>query len=156
MAAGLERLHATAIACGPRAALILGASGSGKSDLALRCLSLAPTALLPVAARLVADDQVVLERSGDVLMASAPPALAGLIEVRGLGIVRADPAPPTPVVLAVELMAPGTTERYPEPWPTTCLLGLKVPVLKLWAFESAAAQKILAALAGAALPPVVP
>lgn len=158
-AARVERVHATAIAAGGRAALILGPSGAGKSDLALRCLTLAPSSVIPQIALLLADDQVVLERQHDRLMASAPAELLNLIEVRGVGIMtvpKVSIAGPTPVALAVELTAPGATERYPDPWPTLSFLGLKVPVLRLWAFESAAAQKVLAALSGAALPPVVP
>ena len=154
MAAALERVHATAIAAGSRAALIFGASGSGKSDLALRCLTLPQSALTPHVAHLVADDQVMLERNGLQLIASAPPALLGLIEVRGLGILTLKPAPATPVVLAVELQGPGLTERFPDPWPFKDFLGLKVPVLRLWAFESAAAQKVLVALSCGTLPQV--
>jgi HPr kinase/phosphorylase len=157
LAAGRERVHATAIACGGRAALILGPSGSGKSDLALRCLTLPASPLFPHAAALIADDQVLLERPGALLMVSAPPNLAGLIEVRGLGILKVSAALATPVALAVELSAgPGMTERLPDPWPTLSILGQKVPVLRLWAFESAAAQKVLIALSGAVIPPIAP
>ena len=64
MAAAPETIHATCIAVGGRAVLLRGPSGSGKSDLALRCLTLAPTPLTPLAAQLVADDRVVLRREG--------------------------------------------------------------------------------------------
>jgi serine kinase of HPr protein (carbohydrate metabolism regulator) len=60
----VENHHGTAIAIGSHAALIRGASGAGKSDLALRCLAVAPTALIPGPARLVADDRVELKREG--------------------------------------------------------------------------------------------
>lgn len=154
MAGGLELVHATAIVCAGRAALIIGPSGSGKSDLALRCLTLPPSPLIPHTAALIADDQVLLERLGALLMASSPANLSGLIEVRGLGILKVSAAPAAPVALAVELTGPGVTERLPDPWPTLSFLGQKVPVLRLWAFESAAAQKVLIALSGALIPPV--
>ena len=65
-------VHATAVAVGLKGVLLLGPSGSGKSDLALR--------LIDQGARLVADDQVVLSRNGARLIANAPPALAGKID----------------------------------------------------------------------------
>ena len=73
-------LHASAVAVAGRAVLILGASGSGKSGLALR--------LLALGADLVADDRVLVERRGEGLVARAPAVLAGLIEARGVGILR--------------------------------------------------------------------
>jgi len=76
-------LHASAVAVADRAALIVGASGAGKSALALEMMALG--------AELVADDQVVLERRGDALHAAAPPALRGIVEARGIGLLRAEP-----------------------------------------------------------------
>jgi len=61
--------------------LIVGASGSGKSGLALDLMALGAT--------LVSDDRVILSRAGDALVASAPPAIAGLIEARGIGLLNA-------------------------------------------------------------------
>ena len=75
-------LHATAVAIDGQAVLLDGPPGSGKSDLALR--------LIDAGGRLVADDQSELSRCGDVLMVSAPAPIAGLIEARGLGILRLD------------------------------------------------------------------
>jgi len=69
---GPDTQHGTAIAVSGRAALIVGPSGAGKSDLALRCLAVAPTALIPAAAQLVGDDRVIispwrhLKRSGSI------------------------------------------------------------------------------------------
>ena len=81
-------VHATAVAIAGRAVLILGSSGSGKSDLALRLIT---TPLLhdgkPLEVRLVSDDQVIVERQGDRLFASPPPTIAGRLEVRGIGIL---------------------------------------------------------------------
>ena len=73
---------ASCVAVEGRAALILGASGRGKSTLALT--------LMAMGATLVSDDGVVLRRAPDGLTASAPPALAGLVEARGIGLLRAD------------------------------------------------------------------
>lgn len=88
-------LHASAVVVSNRAAVIFGASGAGKSALALEMMGLG--------ARLVADDRVVLTQSGRGLIASAPPALRGLIEARGIGLLRADPVDAAAVALAVDL-----------------------------------------------------
>jgi HPr kinase/phosphorylase len=69
-------LHASVVAVDGAGVLILGASGAGKSGLALRMIALG--------ALLVSDDQVLLERCGDVLVARAPETLSGLIEARGV------------------------------------------------------------------------
>ena len=76
--------HASAVAIGGRAVLIQGASGAGKSGLALR--------LIALGASLVADDRVVLERAGGGIRARAPEPLRGLIEARGVGLLRAGAA----------------------------------------------------------------
>src|ERR687898_3364772 len=75
-------LHATCVELSGTGVVLLGASGCGKSDLALR--------LIDRGARLVADDLVTVERHGRRLIARAPEAIAGLMEVRGLGIMRLD------------------------------------------------------------------
>ncbi len=79
-------IHASCVAIGTAGILIRGPSGSGKSTLALRLVLDAPRCL-PLA-RLVADDRVLLRRGGSALVARAPDLLAGLIEVRGLGLRR--------------------------------------------------------------------
>ncbi len=98
-------LHASCVAVGGRGLLILGPSGSGKSSLALR--------LIALGAVLVADDRVDLVRSGDRLIARCPPPLSGLIEARGLGILRSPFVAESPVHLVVDL---ATTQpaRLPE------------------------------------------
>jgi HPr kinase/phosphorylase len=80
-------VHASAVLIGSRAALIRGPAGSGKSRLALALIEAAATGRIRFA-RLVADDRVELTASHGRLLVSAPAALAGLIEVRGLGVRR--------------------------------------------------------------------
>lgn len=98
-------LHATSVSVAGRGLLILGPSGSGKSSLALQMIALG--------AKLVADDRTRLHRDGDEVMLSCPPALAGLIEARGLGLLRAPAHPPCPLTLAADLGAPEAA-RLPE------------------------------------------
>ncbi|MCA0872736.1 HPr kinase/phosphatase C-terminal domain-containing protein [Seohaeicola saemankumensis] len=112
-------LHASCVALGRRALLITGASGSGKSSMAL--------ALMAHGAQLVADDRTVVTRQGDDLIAAAPPAIAGLIEARGIGILNADTIGATPLYAVLDLDQT-ETERLPGHRETT-LLGQSVPLL---------------------------
>ncbi|MCZ4353150.1 HPr kinase/phosphatase C-terminal domain-containing protein [Roseovarius aestuarii] len=99
-------LHATSIAVEGRAALIRGASGSGKSGLALQ--------LMALGAGLVSDDRTVVWRDGDLLIADAPAPIRGQIEARGVGILNAPAMGPAQVVLLIDLDAePGA--RLPVP-----------------------------------------
>lgn len=88
-------IHATTVARGDAGILILGTSGSGKSSLALQ--------LMALGAVLVADDQTRLDASDAGLIASAPPDLVGLIEARGIGILRVPAVAAVRIVLAVDL-----------------------------------------------------
>ncbi|WP_085809841.1 HPr kinase/phosphorylase [Sphingomonas sp. TZW2008] len=115
-----ETIHASTVAIGGRAVLIRGASGSGKSDLALR--------LIDRGAQLVSDDYTVIEARDGQLVASAPATIAGRIEVRGLGIVPCPPADPAVVALAVRVDAP--PQRMPEP-EQDIIGGIAVPSLAL-------------------------
>src|SRR5258708_6436217 len=126
-------VHATAVAVGGRAVLIMGASGSGKSDLALR--------LIDRGATLIADDQTRLQRREDALIASAPPEIKGLLEIRGLGIVSVATAEEAPVALAVELVAAAELDRMPEP-DSAEFLGIRVRRIKLAPFEASAVAKL--------------
>jgi len=114
-----EILHASCVAHKGRAVLILGRSGSGKSALALQLMALGAT--------LVADDRTVVSRQGERLMASTPEHIKGLIEARGVGILKAEAAGPTPVALAVDLETVETA-RLPEARETE-ILGQSVPLL---------------------------
>jgi HPr kinase/phosphorylase len=99
-------LHATCVAVEGRGLLILGPSGAGKSALALKMMALG--------ARLVADDRVEVARRGEALVATCPVPLRGLIEARGLGILRADPLDEAEVVLVADLARPPDA-RLPPP-----------------------------------------
>ncbi len=128
-------IHATAVARDGRAVLLLGASGAGKSDLALR--------LIDHGWWLIADDRVVLTAQGGVLWASAPPGLAGLIEVRGVGILAQALGAPAPVALAIDLGA--KPERLPDPQARS-FEGIAIPVLGLDGFGESAVLRVERAL----------
>jgi serine kinase of HPr protein (carbohydrate metabolism regulator) len=128
-------IHATAVSIGGRAVLLAGPPGSGKSDLALR--------LIDRGAVLIADDRVVVVRDGAAVLASPPATLAGLIEVRGVGIVAAPHVAGVPVALVVDLAA--APERLPAP-ATRDVAGVAVPAVALAPFEASAALKVEAAL----------
>ncbi|MGQ0455428.1 MAG: HPr kinase/phosphorylase [Hyphomicrobium sp.] len=141
-----ERLHATTIAVAGRAAVIVGPSGAGKSDLALRCLTLGVSPLVPTAAQLVADDQTLIARRGLSLIATAPDAIARRIEARGIGVLTCESVAQATVALIVDVGARDAPSRFPDPWPRQTLLGLLIPVLRLRPFEASAAAKVLIAL----------
>jgi HPr kinase/phosphorylase len=105
-------VHASAVLVGPSAVLIRGPSGSGKSQLALELIETARTGLLPFA-RLVADDRVHLEAAHGRLLARPAEALAGLIEVRGVGLMRLPHEASAVVGLVVDLAATDA-RRLPE------------------------------------------
>jgi serine kinase of HPr protein (carbohydrate metabolism regulator) len=137
-------VHATSVALRIRgqwrAAVLRGPPGSGKSDLALR--------VIQAGGRLVADDQTHLARRRTTLIASPPPAIAGRIEVRGVGIVRlsrSQLAARAAVGLLVDLVPADRIERLPEPQ-AEALLGITLPRLDLAPFEASAVGKLWLAL----------
>ena len=138
-------VHATCVALKTsgrtwKAVLLRGPSGAGKSDLAAR--------LIETGARLVADDQTRLARQGRRLVATCPRTLAGLLEVRGVGIVklgRTQLLPSAAVALLVDLVSPRHIERLPEP-AREAMLGIDLPVLALAPFEASASAKLRLAL----------
>ncbi len=114
--------HASAVAWHGRGVLIRGGSGIGKSSLAL--------GLIEQGALLVADDQVTLHAgSGDLLM-TAPTPLAGLLEIRGVGITRWPYLISVRVALVVELVPSAQVERLAD-LETTRLLDCHVPIVCL-------------------------
>lgn len=149
-------IHATCVALGPHGALLRGVSGAGKSDLALRFLALPETALGTMLGRaigpprLVADDYVSIRRgTASELIASAPAAIAGCLEVRGIGIVMVPALPLVRLVLLVDLVVAGSVERLPDPPPLADLLGVTLPLLRLAPFEASAPLKLALAIARA-------
>lgn len=146
MADALEVIHGTAIALDDRAALICGPSGSGKSDLALRCLMQGPNPLVIGKVRLVADDYANVRVQDGAVFLSAPEAIRDKLEVRGLGIVSLPAMEEARLALIVELVGAHQIERLPYPVPYREVAGFSVPVLRLAAFEASAACKLLLAL----------
>jgi HPr kinase/phosphorylase len=138
-------VHATAVALDGSAILIRGPSGAGKSDLALR--------LIDGGARLVADDQSELVRRGERIIVRAPPALAGLIEIRGLGIIRLEALPEAPLGLIADISAPAAIERLPARTAAEEVLGIAVPLVAVAPFEASAAAKLRIAHRALAPPP---
>lgn len=122
--AGAIVLQASAVVIGGRAVLIEGPPGSGKSSLAL--------ALIDRGAGLIGDDAVTLERVDDALVASPPPNIAGLIELRGVGLVHLPVASPAPVALILTLGGPPPARLPEPPLPCRTIAGIAIPVL---AFE---------------------
>jgi serine kinase of HPr protein (carbohydrate metabolism regulator) len=131
-----ETLHASTVAIDGRAVLITGPSGSGKSDLALR--------LLDRGFALVSDDQTIVRRDGARLVASAPPSIAGKLEVRGVGIVEIDHDENVPVALLVELTS--DIQRLPDDARERPVLGVSLPIVSIDAMTASAASKVELAL----------
>ena len=113
-------LHASTVDIDGKGILIKGPSGSGKSALALQ--------LLALGAQLVADDRTLLLRQGDGVRATVPAPIAGLIEARGVGLLRAEPRTETRISLVID-MAMIETDRLPI-HRTTNLLGVEIPTLR--------------------------
>lgn len=129
--------HASAVAIDGAAILLRGGSGAGKSDLALR--------LIEAGAVLIGDDYVELSRGSGQLLASPPDRLKGLLEVRGVGLLRFPFESGVPVALCLDLVGRNDVERLPEE-KETVIEGVSLPVLAFHAFEASAASKARLAL----------
>jgi hypothetical protein len=105
--------HASAVLVGPRAVLIRGPSGSGKSRLTFALVEAGRTGTLPFA-RLVGDDRLRLEARHGRLLVRPAQELAGLVEIRGLGIRRMAYEPIAVLGLVFDLGPPGA-DRLPVP-----------------------------------------
>jgi len=138
----MASVHATCIAIDGHGVLLRGPSGCGKSDLALR--------LIDRGARLVADDRVVLTVEDGAVVAAAPPPLAGLLEVRGLGPLPVPTLAAAPVALVCDLVPAAAVERLPAPQ-ATADYGPPLPLIRLSPFHASAPSALrlaVSALAG--------
>ena len=134
-------IHASCVAIGGRGVLLLGASGAGKSDLALR--------LIDGGARLVADDRTIVFVKNGALHARAPSTIAGLLEIRGVGIVKLPARAFVKLALVVHLGREDArlpVLRLYRP-PSTLKPNTKLPQIALDARFAATPAKIRTALA---------
>ena len=131
-----ETVHASTVAVDGRAVLITGPSGSGKSDLALRLLDRGFT--------LVSDDRTIVRRDGNRLVATAPPNIAGKLEVRGIGIVDVENVADMPVALVVELRS--DIQRLPDDSRSRLILAIDIPLVSVDAMTASAPSKVALAL----------
>lgn len=137
----METVRGTCVSLDGCGVLLRGPSGSGKSDLALR--------LIEGGAELVADDYTAIEgREGQVL-ATAPAGISGMLEVRGLGVVRVQAREATTLAAVVELVPPTAVERVPES-EMVRLADATLPLFRLAPFEPSAAAKVRLAVRFAA------
>ena len=131
-----ETVHASTIAIDGRAVVITGPSGSGKSDLALRLLDRGFT--------LVSDDQTIVTRQGDQVIATAPPSIVGKLEVRGIGIIEMETVTDVPIAIMIELTS--EIQRLPDDDHVRELLGVRLPLVSVDAKTASAPAKVALAL----------
>lgn len=136
------KAHATCVAVDGRGVLLRGPSGSGKSDLALR--------LIDGGAVLVADDYVTLSEDNGRIIATAPPTISGLMEVRGAGLFHVPHQTSAPVMLVADLTDPAAIPRLPDAETITmdAVPGINVRHIKVAPFEASSAAKIRLVLKG--------
>lgn len=133
----MPNIHASSVCIKNKGILLLGDSGAGKSDLSLRLI-------MRHQAVLVADDRVDITADNGIITASAPKILQGLLEVRGIGLVKTDYLPKAEICAVFELVS-GQIERMPEA--QYYEIGTqKLPLFKINPFEVSAPEKVLAAL----------
>lgn len=125
-------VHATGVAIGGHGVLLCGASGSGKSDLALR--------LIDRGASLICDDAVLIENRDSQPILRQAPNIGSKIEIRGIGIIGVAATDSIALRLLVNLGEEG--ERLPDPWPFHDIAGFSAPALRLDPFQASAPIKI--------------
>ncbi|MEE3000282.1 MAG: HPr kinase/phosphatase C-terminal domain-containing protein [Pseudomonadota bacterium] len=129
----MNLFYGTAVAYCGFGVLIQGVSGSGKSDLALR--------LIDDGADLIADDQVIIKASEKGLHLSPPDSIAGLIEIRGFGVVKLEPVYEIPLYLLVKVNPTKQQKRMPK-MKKKLIRNISVPIININPFESSALAKI--------------
>lgn len=132
----MQNIYATSLNYKGKAVLLTGKSGSGKSDLALRLI-------MRYGASLIADDRTDVEAKNGILKLSAPENIKGLLEVRGIGIQKMPFDQEGEAALWVELT---TNSKEIERLPQESFVeveGIKLPAIKLNAFEDSAPEKIV-------------
>jgi HPr kinase/phosphorylase len=144
-------MHATTVAINRMGIIILGPPGSGKSDLTLRLIDQPGfgTGHEVLAARLVADDQTFIRKTRGMLIASAPAALKGLLEIRGQGIVAVGTEDSATLCLAIVLKPEAEIGRMPDA-PYTDILGVRLPRADIDPSRASAPARVRAALLGLA------
>lgn len=142
-------IHGTCLAIGGDGVLLVGKPGSGKSDLALRLIDQPGSGISGTrrAAMLVADDQVLIRRQDGALVASAPAALKGKLEIRGLGIAELPVEAEARLRLAVRLTPAAEIERLPDLGSARMeILGTGLPLILLDPQSASAPARLRAAL----------
>ena len=145
----MTSIHASCVAVGSHGILIRGAPGSGKSTLCLQLIDGEGYGLgrKTLRARLVADDQVELFPRKGKLVARPPASLAGLIEIRGLGILATTFKKSVVLKLVVDLVPPAEFERLPEQIDQqTEIAGIKLPRIAIATGNPAAPAIVRSAL----------
>ena len=128
----LKRIHSTSVVIDDNGVLILGDSGSGKSDLALR--------LIDNGATLISDDISICRKSSDNIYLYCPPEIKGLLEVREIGIITVPFVERIKLRLVVNLKS-NNNERFPKD-SFFRILGIKVPIINIEGKNSSAVAKI--------------
>jgi len=130
-------IHSTAISLNGDGILIKGPSGSGKTDLALR--------LIESGGKLISDDQVIIKKKAKRLFLSSPKKLNGLMQLSGIGIVKADSVQNIPLELVVKLQPYKNLDPFPIN-KEEIIKDLSIPALNLYSFAVSATAKIKVAL----------
>ena len=133
-----KNIHATAVDIDGKGVLLIGAPGSGKSDLAFRLI-------MNKNAVLIADDRVDIFVENGVLKATCPENIKGLLEVRGIGICKFPFHDSVEIKLVVQLEKPDTKiERLPNK-ETTSLMEKDIPLIRIHSWEASSPDKIIIA-----------
>lgn len=128
----LKRIHSTSVVIDDNGVLILGDSGSGKSDLALR--------LIDNGATLISDDISICRKNSNNIYLYCPPEIKGLLEVREIGIITVPFVERIRLRLVVNLKS-NNNERFPKD-SFFRILGIKIPIINIEGKNSSAVAKI--------------